>query len=73
MLLRVLKKHSTELSTLRQKFAQTISRMRESHTQLRENSYTQLPLLYDFIETKDTLLCNFISLGLVRILTLQRL
>jgi hypothetical protein len=62
ILLRLLQKHSTELSSLRQKFSQTISRIRDSHT--------RLPFLYAFIETKDTFLFNFISLGRVRTLAL---
>ena len=65
MLLRLLQKHSTELSILRQKFSQTISRMKDSHTQIKD-CHTRLPLLYNFIETKNTLLFNFISLGRVR-------
>lgn len=71
VLLRLLQKHSTELSTLREKFSRTISRMRDSHTQMRKEPYERLPLVYAFIETKDTLMLNFIPLGLVRDLTLK--
>ena len=71
VLLRLLQKHSTELSTLREKFSRTISRMKNSHTQMRRDPYERLPLVYSFIETKDTLMFNFISLGRVRNLALK--
>lgn len=71
VLLRLLQKHSTELSTLREKFSGTISRMRNTHSQIRKYSYERLPLVYAFIETKDTLMFNFIPLGLVRSLALE--
>ncbi len=71
VLLRLLQKHSTELSTLREKFSRAISRMKDSHTQMRKDPYERLPLVYSFIETKDTLIFNFISLGRVRNLALK--
>ena len=45
--------------------------MRDSHTQMRKDPYERLPLVYAFIETKDTLLLNFIPLGQVRDLALK--
>ena len=71
VLLRLLQKHSTELSTLRKMFSRTISRMKDSHTQMREKPYERLPLIYTFIETKDTLVFNFLSLGRVWNLALK--
>ena len=78
VLLRLLQKHSTELSTLKEKFSQTIDRMRDSHTQMRdshtqmrEGPYERLPLIYAFMETRDTLIFNFISLARVRNLALK--
>ena len=73
MLLRILQKHSMELSTLRENFSHRINQMRKSHNQMREDHYGWLPLIYAFIETKDTLMFNFISLGRVRNLALKYL
>lgn len=68
---RLLQKHSTELSTLSQRFSQTIHRTRDSRVQRRKVPHKQMPLLYAFIETKDTYLFNAISIGRVCSLPFQ--